>query len=134
MYSEDGDRPRDAAVTAAGIDHVRLWYHYLDTGDLDACGSLLDENAQLSRPDAPPSHGRDQVVQRQAELSSCKGGHRIYKIVATEETVAVMGSYAPPPGAAPSRAGVEEIEFADFFTLTDKGLLLTCRRYYFVAP
>jgi hypothetical protein len=60
-----------------------------------------------------------------------------------------MGRYTPPPSTAPSPAGpnevtetnetddadeVAEVEFADFFTLTDKGLLLTCRRYYFVAP
>ena len=103
MYSENGDRARNAAVTAAGIDHVRLWYHYLDIGDLDACGSLLDENAQLSHPDAPPGHGRDQVVQRQAELAPRTSGHRIYKIVAADETVAVMGSYASSPGAASPR-------------------------------
>lgn len=156
MFSEDRERSRPAApVTAAGIDHVRLWYHYLDVGDLDAYGSLLDEHAQLSRPDALPGNGRAQILERQAELASSAVKHHIYKIIADDDAVAVMGRYTPPPSAAPSRAGteeideahgaddaedaddadeVEEVEFADFFTLTDKGLLLTCRRYYFVAP
>ena len=134
MFSEDRDRSRPAAVTAAGIDHVRLWYHYLDTGDLDAYGSLLDENAQLSRPDAPPGHGREQIMQRQAELAAYCAGHHIYKIIAADDAVAVMGSYTPSPAAATARGRTGEIEFADFFTLTDRGLLLTCRRYYFVAP
>ncbi len=150
MFSEDRERSRPAApVTAAGIDHVRLWYHYLDVGDLDAYGSLLDEHAQLSRPDALPGHGREQILERQTQLASSAVKHHIYKIIADDDAVAVMGRYTPPPGTAPSPAGteeinetdetddadeVEEVEFADFFTLTDKGLLLTCRRYYFVAP
>jgi hypothetical protein len=150
MFSEDRERSRPAApVTAAGIDHVRLWYHYLDVGDLDAYGSLLDEHAQLSRPDALPGNGREQILERQAQLASSAVKHHIYKIIADDGAVAVMGRYTPPPSTAPRHAGtreindtdetddadeVEEVEFADFFTLTDKGLLLTCRRYYFVAP
>jgi ketosteroid isomerase-like protein len=127
MFSEDRDRSRPAApVTAAGVDHVRLSYHYLDNGDLDAYGSLLDENAQLSRPDGPPGHGREQILEHQAELAWSAAEHHIYKIIAAGDAVAVMGRV---------RAGrARDVEFADFFTLTDKGLLLTCRRYYFAAP
>jgi hypothetical protein len=146
MYIDDRERPAPgASVTAAGVDHVRLWYHYLDIGDLDAYGSLLDEHAQVSRPDAPPGHGRAEVLERQAALSRATAEHHIYKIIAADDAVAVMGRYLSPSRAAPERdgGGKEEgkddgdgdhVEFADFFTLTDKGLLLSCRRYYFVAP
>lgn len=41
-------------VTDSGVDHVRLAYHYLDTGDLDGYGSLLHAGlslgADLERP------------------------------------------------------------------------------------
>ena len=154
MFSDHRDRSRPgAAITAAGIDHVRLWYYYLDIGDPDACGSLLDENAQVSRPDAPPGHGREQVVARYAELARSTAAHHIYKIIADADAVAVMGRYkhVPEPGRAAPHTDTEiatepgsktetetgcdsEVEFADFFTLTDKGLLLSCRRYYFTAP
>ncbi len=136
MFSDDRERIRSgASVTAAGVDHVRLWYHYLDARDFDAYGSLLDDNAQVHRPDAPPGYGRQQVMERQAELARSTAGPHIYKIVAAEDAVAVMGRYTPAPESAPGRDAADgDVEFADFFTLTDKGLLLTCRRYYFAAP
>jgi hypothetical protein len=37
----------------------------------------------------------------------------------------------PDPGR---QQEVRKVEFADFFTLTDEGLLLGYRRYYFAAP
>jgi hypothetical protein len=136
MFSDHGDRTRPgASVTAAGVDHVRLWYHYLDAGDLDAYGSLLDENAQVYRPDALPGHGREQVLQRQAELARSTTGHHIYKIIAAEGAVAVTGRCTVRRSARENGESDDDgVEFADFFTLTDKGLLLTCRRYYFAVP
>lgn len=134
MFNDDSGCTRPAAsVTAAAVDHVRLLYHYLDVGDLDAYASLLDEHAQVYHPDAPPGHGRAEVLERQAELAVSTAGHHIYKIIAADDAVAVMGRYTPSSRSAPDRED-EQVEFADFFTLTDKGLLLSCRRYYFVAP
>lgn len=134
MSSNDREwcRPGPSA-TAAGVNHVRLWYHYLDIGDLDAYGSLLDEHARISRPEAPPGHGREQIVELQAELTAKSAEHHIYKIVAVQDTVAVMGRYTAPADRADAHDPVH-VEFADFFTLTDKGMLLSCRRYYYVAP
>jgi len=134
MFNDDRERPcTGASVTAAGVDHVRLWYHYLDVGDLDAYGSLLDEHAQVSRPDAPPGHGRAEILELQAELAWSTAEHHIYKIIAADDAVAVMGRYTSSSASALGRDDAD-VEFADFFTLTDKGLLLSCRRYYFVAP
>jgi hypothetical protein len=132
MFNGDRERPWSASVTAAGIDHVRLWYHYLDAGDFDASGSLLDEHAQVWRPDAPPGRGREQVLDRQTEAASLTADHRILKLIAVQDTVAVTGRCSSPRSAPGEDR--RQVEFADFFTLTDEGLLLSCRRYYFVAP
>lgn len=130
MFSEDQyQADLDEPLTAAGVDHVRLWYHYLNAGDPDAYGSLLDADARIFHPNTPPGRGRRQVVEHNMQLARLQAHHRIHKIVADGNTIAVMGRYASMAGG---REG--EGEFADFFTLARNGLLLTCRRYYFVAP
>ena len=133
MSGEDR-RParRGSPVTAVGVDHVRLAYHYLDTGDIDAYGSLLDENALMCRPDGATCRGRSEILEMQATLAGPPVKHHIYKIIAADDAVAVTGRCNPRP--ARGGAAGAEVEFADIFTLTDEGLLLGCRRYYFVAP
>ncbi|MEV6349051.1 hypothetical protein [Actinoplanes sp. NPDC051851] len=94
------------AITAIGQDHVRLSYLYLDNGDIEGFESLWDAGV-------PPRGGRT------------GDRHLIYKMVAADDCVAVMGRLVGPP----------DVDFADFFTLSDEGLLLGCRRYHFVdAP
>jgi len=120
----------------AGVSHVQLSYHYLDTVDFDAYGSLLDEDAQVSRPDAPPSHGRAEVLRLQENMAWWYSRHHIHRIVAEGYTVAVTGvtdlcNGPPKPGR---QQEVRKVEFADFFTLTDEGMLLGYRRYYFAVP
>lgn len=120
----------------AGVSHVQLSYHYLDTVDFDAYGSLLDEDAQVSRPDAAPGHGRAEVLRIQEEMARRYSGHHVHRIVAQEYTVAVTGVTGlcdgpPTPGR---QQEVRKVEFADFFTLTDEGMLLGYRRYYFAVP
>ncbi|MFD5899689.1 nuclear transport factor 2 family protein [Streptomyces sp. NPDC060366] len=127
--------PQSAASMAAGIDHVRLSYHYRDTGDIDAFGSLLHEDVQVKRPDAPFGHGRDEVIRLHTRMAGGREHHHIYKIVADGDCVVVTGSYtgaADGEGANGAHAG--PLEFADVFTLTDDGMLLGYRRFYFVAP
>jgi hypothetical protein len=122
-----------AAATEAGIDHVRLSYHYLDVGDVDGYQSLLDDFVELRRPDAPPGRGRVQVADIQAALARPPGEHQLYRIIGANGAVAVMGRFVSGSGA-PSGAASAPIEFADFFTLTGDGMLLGCSRYYFTPP
>jgi ketosteroid isomerase-like protein len=137
MYSNHLARTvPSTSVTAAGVSHVRLSYHYLDAADIDAYGSLLDEDAQVSRPDALPGHGRAEVLRLHADMALRYSGHHIYQVVADGDTVAVTGVTGlctAPPGDGCEQE-VREVEFADFFTLTDEGMLLGYRRFYFAAP
>lgn len=77
-------------VTDSGVDHVRLAYHYLDSGDLDGYGSLLHAGllgvAELERP-------------------AIGARHHITRIVADGDCVVAMGRVAP-----------QQREFVDVFT------------------
>ena len=133
MLSEESGRLRPSpAVTGAGIDHVRLFYHYLDSGDMDGCGSLLDEDARLCWPQAPIGHGRAEVVRLQKKLAGPPARHETRKLLASGDTVVVVGRFINADRGRPDKA--VEVEFADFFTLTCEGMLLDHHRYYFVAP
>ncbi|WP_432828440.1 nuclear transport factor 2 family protein [Dactylosporangium sp. CA-092794] len=126
MIRSRGRRPPpSAAATSAGVDHVRLSYVYLDSGDLDGYGSLLDEQAQVRRPDTPQGQGRAQTLRVHAGIAGPPARHELHRVVADGESVVVFGRYVRPP---------LDVEFADIFTLTDLGLLLGYQRFYFVAP
>ncbi|RSS80283.1 nuclear transport factor 2 family protein [Streptomyces sp. WAC06614] len=107
-----GRRTPSRVVTDSGADHVRLAYHYLDTGDRDGYGSLLDTDVDaaalgpdLARPRPPGSR------------------HLITRIVADGDCVVAMGRLAP-----------QQHDFVDVFTLSAEGMLRTCRRYYGAGP
>lgn len=114
-------------VLATGIDHVRLLYHYLDAGDLDGCGSLLDADVRIWSPGAPVGHGHAEVIGLQRELAGAFARHETRRIVAAGDAIAVAGRLV-------RRAGAETVEFADFFTVSAEGMLLTQHRYYFTSP
>ncbi|MDX8141502.1 nuclear transport factor 2 family protein [Lentzea sp. BCCO 10_0061] len=116
--------------SAAGADHVRLSYDYLDMGDLDGYASLLHPDMQLKRHDAPPGHGREDTVRLLNAIPALRGRHHIHKVVACKDTVVVVGRYTPPPEA---ESGTPS-EFADVVTLSDEGLLLCSRRFYYFDP
>ncbi|MDV9190373.1 nuclear transport factor 2 family protein [Streptomyces sp. SR27] len=116
-----GGREVGGMVTAAGVDHVRLAYLYLDDGDVDGFGSLLHEDVELRRPDAPPGQGRAEVLRMHREGLVPPARHTLDRIVAEGDSVVVMGR-------------VGELPFVDVFTLSPEAMLRGCRRYYHVAP
>lgn len=141
------DRRTPPSATAAGLDHVRLSYLYRDDGDLDGFGSLLHEDIQVTRPDAPQGRGRAEVLRLHHAIADPAVGHHIYKVVADGDCIAVMGRLTGARrmpggggvkevsgGIARAAAGAPGVEFADFFTLSDEGMLLGYRRFYFAAP
>ncbi|MET9119508.1 nuclear transport factor 2 family protein [Streptomyces longwoodensis] len=121
------------AVTAAGIDHVRLSYHYLDIGDIDGYGSLLADDIRVVRPDAPLRAGREEVLSLHQDALVPPGTHHIEEIVAEGHSVVVTGRLTPL-GASRTDGTVRDLEFVDWFTLTDDSMLRGYRRYYFAAP
>ncbi|MET7400226.1 nuclear transport factor 2 family protein [Dactylosporangium sp. NPDC005572] len=123
--------PREAPVTSIGVDHVRLSYDYLDAGNMDAYGSLLDDDVQVRRPDGAQSRGRVQVQRLHAEVTGPPGRHLLDQIIAEGDSIVVTGRFVRPPTPPKDRL---DVEFVDVFTLSDYGLLLGYRRYYFVAP
>jgi ketosteroid isomerase-like protein len=126
----DSSPPPSSMVTAAAVDHVRLSYLYLDEGNLDAFGSLLDDDVQVKHPDAPEAHSRTEVLDLMATLAGPPGHHELHKVIASGDCVAAMGHVVGP--AAPDER--LDIDFIDVFTISDKGLLLGKRRYYYTAP
>ncbi|WP_156755307.1 nuclear transport factor 2 family protein [Actinokineospora pegani] len=114
-----------AAVLAVAVDHVRLSYLYLDGGDLDGYGSLLHADAQFRRPDAADARGRAEVLEMLA-ARRVVGAHELFKVVADGDCVAAVGRHAGVDGVG--------VEFADFFTIGDDGLILGCRRFYYLSP
>ncbi|MFD9700041.1 nuclear transport factor 2 family protein [Lentzea sp. NPDC059081] len=125
MTADRRGTPPSAATLAAGVDHVRLSYLYLDAGDLDAYASLLHEDMQVRHPGAPTVHGREAALR----LAGPRGTHELFKVVAEGYCVVAVGHYSPPGDAV-----VHEFDFADFFTLSDDSLLLSRRRFYYLPP
>jgi hypothetical protein len=141
----DSTPPPSAMVTAAAVDHVRLSYLYLDEGNLDAFGSLLDDDVQVKHPDAPEAHSRTEVLDLMAGMTGPPGHHELHKVIASGDCVAAMGhvvghvvghdmGHDMGLAAAPHPDERLDIDFVDVFTISDKGLLLGKRRYYYTAP
>ncbi len=125
VFGDQTDR-YSSAVAAAGLDHVRLSYHYLDRGDLDGYASLLDPGVVLDEPGHERVRGQGAVAE--LRRSRGHGEHDVHDVFAAGGRVAAVGRFT---GGSDVRAGVD---FADIFTLSGHGLLVTQRRYYFVHP
>lgn len=111
-------------LAAAGVDHVRLSYHYLDDGDTDGYASLLDPGAVFEEPGREPVRGRCAVagLHRKRGL----GKHHIDDVFAVDGRVTAVGRLCGASG--------DEVSFADVFTLSEHGLLARQRRFYFIRP
>jgi hypothetical protein len=113
--------PPSAAVTAIGVDHVRLLYAYLDAGELDGYASLTDEDVQLRGIGPRDTDGREDAVSM--FRSWPPGTHDVRTIAPTGDGVTVVGRYT----------GQETtVDFADVFTLSDCGLIRSHRRIHWV--
>jgi hypothetical protein len=127
-----GDLPSltaSAATTPCGVDHVRLLYRYLDTGEFDAYASLLDENVQVRGVSARPAHGREAAADAARATADPSARHELYKIIAAADSVVVTGRrLALDPDTGPT-----EFDFADVFTLSDDALVLSQRRFHYLA-
>jgi hypothetical protein len=116
-------------VAAAGLDHVRLSYTYLDRDDPDGYASLLDPAAVLDEPGHERVRGPGAVAA--LRRSRGRGEHHLHDVFAADGRVAAVGRFR---GDAGGGDGGGEVDFADIFTLSEHGLLVTQRCFYFVHP
>ena len=118
-----GERSR-RPVMIVGMEHVRLGYDYLNDGDFDAYGSLLDPEAVLVRAGSPPVLGRAAIER----FWRCRwpSVHEMSEIIEDDPMISAVGRMIVRP---PS--GVVDLRFRDVFTLSDYGLLLVHRAEYY---
>ncbi|GAA2972985.1 nuclear transport factor 2 family protein [Streptomyces drozdowiczii] len=115
-------------VTAAGTDHVRLVYDYLDAGDLDACASLLHDHVELDLPGAPTAHGRTAFVHTHRDHLGTRARHEIDHVVAHARTVVAAGRRIGTDTQGPG------VRFVDLFHIAEDGMVESCTRYYHAEP
>lgn len=124
-----GDRV-GGVVTAVGVEHVRLSYDYLDRGDADGYASLLDPGMVLDEP------GRERVrgaVDGPRRLRG-SGTHDVHDVFAADGRVTAVGRFHGGADGVGGGADRGEVDFADVFTLSEHGLLLRQRCFYFIHP
>lgn len=127
-WTTTAPHPADDLVTAAGTDHVRLVYDYLDAGDLDACASLLHEHVGLDLPGAPPARGRTAFLRTHRDHLGAPARHEIDHVVARDRTVVVSGRrVGTDPDGTTAR-------FVDVFRIAADGMVESCTRYYHAEP
>jgi hypothetical protein len=129
MASDKGfwTSPLSSPVTAVGIDHVCLSYHYLDQGDIDSYLSLLHADMSLYLPSEQEIHGREQIGAFRARSEPCAGEHLIHEVMGCGDRVVAAGRYV-------SHKTGEGVDFTEIFCLSQEGLLRSQKRYYFVDP
>jgi hypothetical protein len=110
-----------------GIEHVRLSYLYLDQGDIDGYLSLLHTDISLLLPGEGEIRGREHAGLFQARPERHAAGHLIHRVIGSGDWVAAEGRYV-------CGAGREGVDFTEVFSLSEEGLLLSQKRYYFVPP
>lgn len=92
--------PPSAAAIAAGVDHVRLLYVYLNAGELDSCASLLQADSS------------EDAVRMLRALP--RGIHEVRTVEPGDQTVTVTGRYTDATGT---------VDFTHEFTLSACGLI-----------
>jgi SnoaL-like domain len=127
VFGERVVRP-GSVVTAVGVEHVRLSYDYLDRGDADGYASLLDPGMVLDEPGREGVCGRGAVAGPHRLRGS--GTHDVQDVFAADGRVTAVGRFRGGRGG--SDGG--EVDFADVFTLSEHGLLLRQRCFYFIHP
>jgi ketosteroid isomerase-like protein len=126
-----GSFPTSTAVTAVGVKHVLLTYHYEDIGDLEGYASLLTGDVTFDHPGEPPVRGRGAVLRAHTARATLYARHELATVVAEDDTVVVTGRLvrSGPGGLGETDGGVD---FADVFALSAQSLIRGRRRYYYL--
>ncbi|WP_069169916.1 nuclear transport factor 2 family protein [Streptomyces griseus] len=127
-WTNTGPDAASDLVTAAGADHVRLVYDYLDAGDLDACASLLHDHVELELPGVPTVRGRTAVLRAHRDHTGSHTRHEIDRVVARDRSIVAAGRRIT------SGTEVTTLRFVDFFRIAGDGMVESCTRYYHTEP
>jgi hypothetical protein len=111
--------PPSAAVTTAGVDHVRLLYAYLDALEPDGYASLIHEDAHIRGVGPRDTNTRDDAVRTLRERPP--GTHELWTIEPGDEFLTVTGRHTCRTGT---------VDFADVFTLSEYGLIHSHHRVH----
>lgn len=128
------------AAAAAGVRHVLLTYHYRDIGDLEGLASLLADDVRFEQPGRPTRQGRSAVLEAHGVETTLHSQHELELVVAEEDVVVVRGRVVDVRGrvvdSSPGskRTTADGMEFVDLFTVSEHGLVRSCRRYHYLAP
>jgi len=117
-------RAASAAVSVIGLDHARLCYAYLNSGDIDGYASLFAADAVVRHPGATPIRGRTALEHGRHP----RGTYHLRTAFSSADRVATIGCFVDDD---PDQRNVE---FADIFTIGNSGLIVAQSTYYFVAP
>lgn len=116
--------------TEEAVKHVRLYYEFVDGGDVAGLLDLFTPDAVYHRPGYAPMSGRAEMAKfYQGERVIESGAHTLRSVTADDSGVAVHGEFA---GVLKDGRQVS-LRFADFFTVTDEGLF-SRRDTFFFAP
>ncbi|GHC84234.1 hypothetical protein GCM10007079_26030 [Nocardiopsis terrae] len=109
------------------MEHVLLSYLYLDERDLDGYASLLDSESGFCATDPDRARAPEAAAAFVFEQCVEHGRSHPERVISSGADVIVTGTLTPhSPDASRSRAEF----FADFFTISEHGLLCTWRRFY----
>lgn len=121
--TEGTQRQRSDQVAKVGLEHVLLFYDYLDRGDADGYLSLLDARVGFHLPTAGTSRGKAESGELARTHFGGRGVHRVHRWRTDGEMVVVEGGFTDPGTLATS-------EFTDLFGFSEHALISSWHRLH----
>ncbi|MER6916010.1 nuclear transport factor 2 family protein [Streptomyces sp. NPDC000594] len=122
--------PHGDTVTTNPEQTVRDYYRQVDAGNIRGLVDLFAPDAQYLRPGYEPIVGHDGLERFYTEERVIESGlHSLDQLIAAGPNVAVQGEFRGRLKNGRDAA----LRFADFFTLTDSGLIAG-RQTFFDSP
>ena len=108
---------------------VRRYYDLVDAGDVPGLVALFAENAVYDRPGYDPLRGHGDLEHFYTYVRIIQSGrHTITSLLVDGNQVAVTGQFN---GVLKDGSEVKDQEFADFFKLDDRGLIVHRKTFFF---
>ncbi|WP_239646113.1 nuclear transport factor 2 family protein [Nocardiopsis valliformis] len=119
--TEGRQRQRSDQVARIGLEHVLLFYDYVDRGDIEGYMSLLDAQVDFRLPPAGASRGKSESGALARTHFDSRGMHRVHRWRTDGETVVVEGDFTDLGTLVTS-------EFTDLFGFSEHALISSWHR------